>query len=166
MQHKAKSLESIYNQVFYYEYKTRLCGGVAEPLYRPAQTSSDDNVIFYREDYFSSALHEIAHWCIAGTERRDRVDYGYWYTPDGRTQQQQKLFEKVEVKPQALEKLFSSAANYPFHLSVDNLSLETIDLDNFSDEVNTQLAYYSNHGLPQRGQQFYSALLTYYVNLL
>lgn len=52
---------------------------------------------------FNSALHEISHWTIAGKERRLLADLGYWYAPDGRTREQQALFEQVEVKPQAIE---------------------------------------------------------------
>ncbi len=39
------------------------------------------------------------HWCIAGKARRNRVDFGYWYCPDGRDAQTQSQFEDVEVKP-------------------------------------------------------------------
>ncbi len=50
---------------------------------------------------FASALHEISHWCIAGKARRELVDFGYWYCPDGRDAMTQSQFEDVEVKPQA-----------------------------------------------------------------
>ncbi len=53
--------------------------------------------------FYASALHEIAHWCIAGENRCQQVDYGYWYEPNGRSEERQFEFEKVEVKPQALE---------------------------------------------------------------
>src|SRR3546814_2809228 len=49
----------------------------------------------------------VAHWCLAGAARRRQDDYGYWYAADGRDLEQQHLFEQVEVKPQALELLFS-----------------------------------------------------------
>ena len=46
------------------------------------------------------------HWCLAGTRRRQRVDYGYWYAPEGRDEAQQAAFFAVEAAPQALESLF------------------------------------------------------------
>ncbi|EEJ40974.1 hypothetical protein HMPREF0549_0579, partial [Limosilactobacillus vaginalis DSM 5837 = ATCC 49540] len=53
--------------------------------------------------------------------RRELVDFGYWYCPDGRDAQTQSQFEDVEVKPQALDWLFCVAAGYPFNVSCDNL---------------------------------------------
>ena len=98
-------------------------GGGEEPLYLPS--SDPDRAphrIVYREDYFASALHEVAHWCLAGVARRDREDYGYWYAPDGRDAQAQVEFERVEARPQALEWIFSDACGFPFELSADNLA--------------------------------------------
>ncbi len=43
-----------------------------------------------RTDFFASALHEISHWCVAGKARREQVDFGYWYCPDGRDAMTQK----------------------------------------------------------------------------
>ncbi len=36
-------------------------------------------------------------------------DLGYWYAPDGRIEEQQALFEQVEIKPQAIEWLFAKS---------------------------------------------------------
>ena len=62
-------------------YPVRLVGGFEEPLYLPA---TDDCVaeIRFRSDYPSSALHEVAHWCLAGERRRALEDFGYWYEAD------------------------------------------------------------------------------------
>jgi elongation factor P hydroxylase len=81
------------------------------------------HLLWYREDYFASALHEVAHWCIAGEQRRQQLDFGYWYAPDGRSPEQQGAFEAVEYKPQALEWFFSLACGYRFRLSADNLGM-------------------------------------------
>ena len=62
----------------------------------PAQQPGALNRIVFTHDYFASALHEVAHWCVAGPERRRLTDYGYWYAPDGRTEKQQMEFERVE----------------------------------------------------------------------
>lgn len=99
---------------------TRLAGGFSEPFYKPPAGHSLAEVQFTR-DYERSALHELAHWCIAGEARRRMDDYGYWYEPDGRTDRQQARFFEVEVKPQALEKHFCTALDISFNVSVDNL---------------------------------------------
>lgn len=133
-------------------YNTLLSPGADEPFYQ-ASTNDEPAVIFSTQDYFSSALHEIAHWCIAGTERRKLDDYGYWYEPDGRSAEQQAEFFKVEVKPQALEWAFSLAAGIPFRVSVDNLdggleaSQEAVA---FRDNVHEQLKQYFSEGFPKR----------------
>ena len=95
---KLTQLVDIFNALFLEEQNTRLQVGAVEPFYQ-APKANQPAVIYSRDNYFSSALHEIAHWCIAGTERRKLEDYGYWYCPDGRTADQQQAFEQVEIKP-------------------------------------------------------------------
>ncbi len=102
-------------------YHTRLVAGEDEPIYWPARDGEPARIVF-AHGFLSSALHEIAHWCIAGFERRQLEDYGYWYQPDGRSEAQQLAFEAVEARPQALEKLFRQALGMPFEPSLDNLS--------------------------------------------
>lgn len=114
-------------------------------------------VIFTR-DYFASALHEVAHWCIAGPERRQQLDYGYWYAPDGRDPQQQCEFEQVEVKPQALEWIFSRAAGFRFRLSADNLDGSGGVSETFRRSVWQQARIYSERGMPSRAAQFRASL--------
>src|SRR5690606_16580490 len=96
-----------------------------EPLYQPDATVDGIHLLYYRADYFASALHETAHWCIAGEARRRLTDFGYWYAPEGRSAAAQRSFEEVESRPQALEWLFSQACAYPFRISVDNLDRDT-----------------------------------------
>ena len=112
---------SLFNQTFYQAYNTQLIGGGEEPEYIPADKYVTYHRIIYRQDYIASALHEIAHWCIAGERRRQQHDYGYWYIPDGRNEQEQTQFEWVESKSQALEWIFSKASKRQFIISVDNL---------------------------------------------
>jgi elongation factor P hydroxylase len=100
---------------------SRLVRGGAEPLYRRATDAAPAEIVF-AHGFFASALHEIAHWCVAGPARRKLVDFGYWYRPDDRKAGDQAEFEIVEVKPQALEWIFSVAAGTPFHFSADNLT--------------------------------------------
>ena len=105
--HTPNIIVSLFNQQFLASYNTQLVCCEEEPIYRPANASHPHHRIIFAHGFFASALHEIAHWCIAGKERRLLEDFGYWYQPDGRTSKQQAEFEKVEIKPQALEWIFS-----------------------------------------------------------
>ena len=133
---------------------TKLVGGASEPLYEPGEREAR---LYFREDYASSALHEIAHWCIAGADRRQQPDYGYWYR-EKRDIKQQRTFETVEVKPQALEWIFSVAAGVGFRLSRDNFDESTLDMNEFSAEVHAAVIALLD-GLPPRGERFIHALV-------
>lgn len=156
----ARRLEAVFAACFASRLQTRLEGGAEEPLYQPAQSPEQANVIYYRADYFASALHEIAHWCIAGTERRKLVDFGYWYAPEGRTAAQQHAFEAVECKPQAMEWLFARACGSHFKLSADNLDANSgsiPDASGFRRQVYQQALVWQQ-ALPQRAAEFYQGL--------
>ena len=157
----ATRLEDVFARCFAARYNTRLEGGYDEPLYRPHPADGEAAVILYREDYFASALHEVAHWCIAGDRRRRLTDFGYWYSPDGRTVEQQRAFERVEYKPQALEWHFARACGYRFRISRDNLeglAVSPDDGEGFKRQVQRQAAQWQSHGLPERAQCFVAAL--------
>lgn len=162
----SRDLEAVFNGAFAESFGTLLIGGAEEPLYRPAGDDESHHQLFYREDYFSSALHEIAHWCIAGAQRRKQLDFGYWYNPDGRTREQQRSFEQVEVKPQALEWIFSTAAGVYFNVSADNLSTDDDQAAGPSQQfllaVERQAVAYCAGGLPPRAEIFIHALQRYY----
>lgn len=153
----SKKVITIFNKLFSDLYKTKLQGGAKEPFYKASKNSKDYNIILFRENLISSALHEISHWCIAGKQRRNFDDYNYWYSPDTRTNEEQLKFYKVEVKPQALEKLFSETIKLDFNVSLDNFS-STVDLihnetRNFELYVNEQFLRYKNT-LPIRAKLF------------
>ena len=153
-------LESIFNDLFKCSEATILRSGAEEPLYFPASETGGLHTIFSTRDYVSSALHEISHWCIAGEARRQLVDYGYWYEPDGRTAEQQHQFERVEVKPQALEWLFTEACAQVFRLSVDNINQPDVRASAaFRNSVHAQALFYLERGLPDRAERFLQALL-------
>jgi len=157
-----KDLQKIFNETFQSRYQTILTFGADEPFYQIAKGEKKYHEIICRSDFFSSALHEIGHWCIAGRERRKQDDYGYWYSPDGRSIEEQILFESFEVKPQALEWIFSLACNYPFQVSVDNLSLVEYDSAPFREKVYDQVLEYKKSGLPKRAEQFVRELKSNY----
>lgn len=153
----------LFNELFLESYQTELIGDGDEPEYIPAVGPDGPARIVFTRDYFSSALHEISHWFIAGSSRRSLPDYGYWYCPDGRTNEQQQAFEQVEIKPQALEWLFSIAAGKTFHLSTDNLSGGgAADATEFRRQVVNQADAYITSGLPVRAAFFHKVLLNFY----
>ncbi len=165
MEHCIEDLMRIFNNCFAHSYQTRLERGGDEPLYLPKEATRDYHVILFARGFFSSALHEVSHWLIAGDQRRSLIDYGYWYEPDGRTAQQQRLFEHVEVKPQALEWILSNACGFQFQLSVDNLNGEPGDSHQFQELVYQQLQKYAQDGLPLRAKIFRDALFQFYRGL-
>ena len=163
--HRSVDLETLFEQCFYKDYKTLLMGGADEPLYRPATSSDEPHRLYYRADYFASALHEIAHWCIAGVQRRQQEDWGYWYCPDGRSPAQQRAFETVELKPQAVEWMLSVAAAAPFRISSDNLlgmSSNVEEGGDFYQAVTAQVQCYRQAALPPRAMQFFLAVAAFY----
>lgn len=146
---------------FEYAFKTTLVGGGEEPLYVPSGQSNRYAKIIFKDDYLASALHEIAHWCIAGSDRRAQMDYGYWYNPDGRTAQQQNAFLAAEIKPQALEWMFSVACQEGFIISVDNLmgDKKSGSTNAFATALVEQTTLWcSSTSIPPRGLQFLRAL--------
>lgn len=155
----AARLEILFDNVFATTCNTVLRGGAREPLYTPACGDAPAQ-INYRDDFVSSALHEVAHWCLAGTARRRRLDYGYWYSPDGRSRQEQWNFEHVEARPQALEWVFSQCCGVPFALSLDNLSadLDRADHLRFAGEVVRHAESLLSVGLPPRAGRFCAAV--------
>jgi elongation factor P hydroxylase len=163
MKHDPNDLIMLFNDLFREPYRTVLVKGGDEPEYVPADNANGFSQIIFAHGYYASALHEISHWCIAGVERRTLRDYGYWYCPDGRSLSQQKVFETVEIKPQALEWLFSLAAGSRFHISVDNLSGDgAVDEPAFRNNVLNQAERYLTHGMPVRAGSFFRALRTFY----
>lgn len=152
------TLVQIFNSCFLKKFNTCLVGGASEPLYVPAEGEGKHARIEFAYDYFASALHEISHWCIAGSQRRQQVDYGYWYAPDGRSTQQQQLFEQVEVKPQALEWIFNMACGTKFRVSADNLNLGVGASETFKNNIHLQVQDYCRQGLPERATVFSRAL--------
>ena len=155
----ADTIAEVFDRCFLASHNTRLRGAAPEPLYEPA-TGDTPALIHFREDYAASALHEVAHWCIAGRERRQQVDYGYWYAADGRSEAQQRRFMRVEARPQALEWCFSQAAGLGFRLSLDNLDAPptAAQRQRFAAAVHAAAQRLRERGLPVRAQRFFSAL--------
>ncbi len=148
----------IFDRVFLPTENTRLVHGGDEPVYLPADPHCPWHRVVFRHDYASSALHEVAHWCIAGSQRRLLMDYGYWYSPDGRSTGRQAQFERVEARPQALEWVFSRACGIPFRPSIDNLDGAPADSHGFARSILCEAHQLCREGLPVRAGRFLSAL--------
>lgn len=165
-QPNAAQIIHLFNRCFKHTERTLLVGAGNEPLYLPQTKSTDYAQVIFTHDYIASALHEIAHWCIAGKVRRQQEDYGYWYAPEGRDQQQQQLFYQFEVKPQALEWIFSDSCKHTFYISCDHF-LDDLqaqqDKQHFTQQVQQQKLQYLTKGLPERAKLFNQALIAYYT---
>ena len=137
----AHQLMRLFNHEFAASDETKLIGGAAEPYYQPGSP----HCIYFRADYVRSALHEVAHWCVAGRRRRQLADYGYWYSPDGRDAKQQQAFFAVEARPQAVERCFCEAIGIAFSPSVDNVGaqIEPQQLRRFEARIQDCLLYTS-----------------------
>ena len=168
-QHDYQDLIQIFDSCFAEEYNTRLERGGDYPIYLPAffdedsvPSERDYNVILFAHGYYSSALHEISHWLVAGRERWKLEDFGYWYEPDGRSAERQREFEQVEVKPQAIEWILATAANFRYFASADNLTGDAGDNSAFKQAVYEQVKTYAEKGLPKRAEMLRHALAEFY----
>ena len=160
--HDCRDLVTLFDRTFALDYHTCLKAGAEEPFYQPARPPDQMHQIWFTCDYFASALHEVAHWCVAGRRRRQLPDYGYWYAPDGRSPAQQAAFERVEARPQALEWLFSRAAGFPFQPSADNLGSDAGPSDAFKVAIHKQLMEFCKTGVSLRVAAFLQALMGFY----
>jgi len=161
-EHSPDQLVKLFNTTFLDSHNTQLICCEEEPIYRPADENNPHHRIIFAHGFFASALHEISHWCVAGKERRLLEDFGYWYEPDGRSAERQAEFEKVEIKPQALEWIFSVSAGFKFHFSADNLALNNQPSEVFKRAIYQQVQSYLTDGLPKRAQMWSDSLINHY----
>jgi elongation factor P hydroxylase len=163
MTHQYQDLITLFNQTFLESYNTKLELGVDEPIYRPADDHCDYHRIIFARGFYASALHEIAHWCVAGPERRLKEDFGYWYEPDGRDEATQAEFEAVEIRPQAYEWILAQSAGFPFSVSCDNLNGDfEPDRLHFMRLVHQEVLTILARGIPARVAQLSRALKLFY----
>lgn len=151
-------LTRCFNRTFARSEHVVLVGGAEAPFYVPA-AAPHRSIIRYRENFAASALHEVAHWCRAGRIRRLKHDFGYWYLPPPRDQDETQAFLDAEVPAQALESIFSAAAGLPFRVSLDDLELELSGFrQQFAARVAARVQQWWADGLPGRAARFESAL--------
>ena len=163
MSHRYEDLITIFNDTFLRSENTILVKGDDEPIYLPADSDNPYHRIVFAHGFFQSGLHEIAHWCIAGKARRQLIDFGYWYCPDGRDEKTQGQFENHEVRPQALEWLFSQAIGRKFGVSCDNLAGDfEPDRLQFQQRVQKEVIRMLREGIPPRGKKLIMAFQAFY----
>ncbi|CAG21073.1 putative transporting ATPase [Photobacterium profundum SS9] len=81
----------------------------------------------------------------------------------GRTDAVQAEFEKVEIKPQAVEWILSASCGFRFQVSCDNLSGDREpDRVVFTLKVREQVLRYLVQGMPERTQILSDRLRAYY----
>lgn len=161
-QHRIEDLIPLFNGLFLETLNTELVAGDDEPVYLPASAEYPHHRIIFAHGFFASALHEIAHWCVAGPERRKLEDFGYWYKPDGRSALEQQEFEQVEQRPQAYEWILSVSAGKRFHFSADNLSGEVGASDSFKASVAARARQTIEQGMNPRLKALSDKLREFY----
>jgi elongation factor P hydroxylase len=152
-----RTIAGVFNSAMGASHSTMIIGGASEPLYLPRQ-GRDRAIVRYTRDYARSALHELAHWALAGNRRRELVDYGYWYVPPPRSVEDQAAFFAAELRVQALESLFCRACGLDFRVSTDNIG---VDAGNFAEDVQATAGAWAEQGvtgLPGRLLQLFGGL--------
>jgi elongation factor P hydroxylase len=157
-----QDLITLFNNTFADRFNTVLIAGEDEPVYLPADAQNRQHRIAFAHGFYASALHEVAHWLVAGEQRRLLVDYGYWYEPDGRDAKLQAEFEKVEITPQAIEWALAASCGFKFDVSVDNLGGISIDRLSFKHKVHDRVMNYLQNGLSKRAMLLINACQDFY----
>jgi elongation factor P hydroxylase len=152
----------LFNSEFKDTEATMIAESPDEPIYLPADEINPLNRILYTKDSYTSVLHEISHWCIAGAERRKKVDYGYWYKPESQTPEEAELYKKFESKTHGIEWIFCMAAGVPFHIIPNNVAAGFEISQDLKEGVYAATLNYLNHGLPVHAEQFKKSLLKHY----
>jgi elongation factor P hydroxylase len=157
----ATRIVQTFNDAFLESHHALMRGGAAEPLYEPAVGATPAQIVF-THDYPASALHEAAHWCLAGPLRRARRDYGYWYVPGPRDRLQREAFFRAEADVQALEAIFARACGVRFVVSADDFDASAEELQRFQFAIAERLSIRQTT-LPRRAHRFRAALAAAFI---
>lgn len=155
----ADAIEDAFAHCFRVSHNTILVGGADEPLYQPA-TADQPAKLHYRADFPASALHEAAHWCIAGEARRQQEDFGYRYIGGPRTDAEQMAFFRLELHTQSLERRFAQASGLGFRPSADNLEADLTGFSQAIDAFETQLVGWLDAASGARARRLLAILPT------
>ena len=150
-------IAACFNRCFGHSRQVRMIGGALEPLYLPAAEGRLAE-LYYREDFAASALHEAAHWCIAGHRRRLQMDFGYHYEAPPRSKAGQQRFFSLEIRAQALESIFTRAAGLEFRPSADNLEADLTVFSAALENARHDMKHWLHNSKDTRALQFCDAL--------
>src|SRR4051794_37333932 len=159
----ASRIARTFDRTFLASHRTFMVGGGAEPLYQPGDAYTPARIRFTR-DFPASALHEAAHWCLAGAQRRTRRDYGYWYEPGPRDARTRAAFFAAECNVQAVEASFAEVCGVRFVVSADDFAAPHDALEAFERSVAHRIGELHARGLPPRAAAFRAALLREFVD--
>lgn len=151
-------LADAFNLSFGETYNVCCLGGFAQPEYLTAAQTQGPAQLRYTRDYAASALHEIAHWCVAGKPRLAQTDFGYGYLPPPRDNAAQQRFFALEFKVQALEAWFASGTGVRFVASADNFECSDEARTAFAQQIADALQACKLSDIPLRAQAFTIAL--------
>lgn len=157
-----KELATVFNMTFNESEQTILMATDDEPCYLPKDEQYPFNRIYYTKDSYTSLMHEVAHWCRAGKERRQLPDYGYWYQAEDRSPEAQQLYVASESKTQALEWIFCVAAGVCIQIIPENQPYSFKPSLEFRKSIYMAVLHYLQKGLSDRPERFKQALLNYY----
>jgi elongation factor P hydroxylase len=153
---RAARIAATFTRIFGDSHRTQMVGGGPEPLYEPATDERPARIVF-TQDYPASALHEAAHWCLAGATRRAQRDYGYGYSPGPRDALARAEFFATECDVQALEALFAEVCGVRFVISADDFAAPHAELEAFEARVRERIET-RRHKLPERAVLLRAAL--------
>ena len=149
----ADKIEADFHSLFLESHRTQLRARAGDPVYLPAASATDLSQIIYSNHFWRSALHELAHWFIAGRQRREQRDYDYWYQPERSKAKLQRDFLAAEIKPQALEWHLCSALGQDFFVSLDSFGEDQETLHWFRTAVKDEALRRLRSELPTRAMK-------------
>lgn len=157
-----EELATLFNTIFEASHQTVVIGTEDEPHYLPKGDGRLHHYIFYTQDSYTSLMHEVAHWCRAGLQRRQLPDYGYWYQAENRPPHAQQLYVQSESKTQALEWIFCVAAGLRLQIIPENQPHSFEPSLEFKRSIYDATLNYLRLGLSDRSDRFKQKLLSHY----
>lgn len=154
----ADEIITLFNDLYGARENTWLTRAEDDPCYLPGRGGQPRNLICFAHGFYTSALHEIAHWLLAGPDRRRLVDYGYWYQPGERSDAVRSRFFAVEKNNQSLEWFLTVAAGIRFFVSVDEPAMPAGRLQEFRRAVAERARQRVMEGLPAAAAPLLQAL--------
>ncbi|XPE56836.1 elongation factor P hydroxylase [Shigella flexneri] len=123
-------------------------------------------VLVFAHGFLASALHEIFTRVSPVKQKREQVDFGYWYCPDGRDAETKGQFEDVEVKPQAFDCVVARGGGFRSTLAATTWKVTLNRTIVFQRRVHAQVMTYLTRGIPSRPATLWTTQLLPYAEPL